>query len=102
MLRCMCISFFFIPVKLCQMVVGRKYCLFWKQCANRVYFKMVSMKQGGVLRVVLMIVKYQIIYILLTLQKNIRVNVFPMRAKNSNLIILCGGAMNDKILEWTL
>lgn len=49
MLKCMCISFFLIPMKFCQMVVGRKYCLFWKQCANRVYFKMVLMKQGGVL-----------------------------------------------------
>lgn len=33
-----------------------------------------------------------------TLQKNIRVNMLPMRARSSNLITVCGGTINDKSL----
>lgn len=96
MLRCMCISFFLILVKLCQMVVGRKFHFFWKQCANRVYFKTVSMKQGGVLRDVLITVKYQIIYILLALLCRRVLNMFSIRTTGNNLIIMCGGTINDR------
>lgn len=79
------------------MVVGRKYRLFWKQCADSLFQNdFDETRRSSQRRSYDSEIPGYLHPVSFTLQKNIRVNMFPIRTRRSNLITVCGGTINDR------